>query len=66
MNTVTCPACGTPIYVNHAGGDTLIVASNHATDVEPADDGSGWFVTCYSGYHADPERFAVTREDVHA
>lgn len=71
MLTVNCPACGTAYDIRLTGLDSLTVDRIDApwpvpaVDVETADDGSGWFLTCPPNqHHADPERFPITREDV--
>lgn len=75
--TVNCPACGRDYEVETWAGVSGDVAGAALTigpvtisvepdvEVERADDLSGWFLTCPPNHlHADPERFAVTREDV--
>lgn len=63
--TVNCPACGTAYDFTPDFAAWVVGPGGPEVEVETADDGSGWFLTCPPNHlHADPERFAVTREDV--
>lgn len=66
MIAANCPACGWDFLLSYDGETLTVVTPDEAAvlHVEAADDGSGWFLTCHLTFHAEPERFSVTREDV--